>query len=104
MEKCDHTIYPVVSVLFLYDSAHKALLFEKFIFELKATYSFKITCILVRPVIFLTKSGGVIGKIYCLISLAPICTSLILVSVSMKMTSISSRVRYNSMRVGELLI
>ena len=51
----------------LYDPATKYWLFEKFIFELEASYSFKITCILVRQVICLTKSGGVIRKIYCLI-------------------------------------
>ena len=40
---------------FLYDPACKAWLFEKFIFELEASYSFKIICILVRQVIFLKK-------------------------------------------------
>ena len=38
---------------FLYGPACKAWLFEKFIFELEASYSFKITCILVRQVILL---------------------------------------------------
>ena len=33
---------------FLYNPACKAWLFENFIFELEASYSFKITCILVR--------------------------------------------------------
>ena len=41
---------------FLYHPACKAWLFEKFIFELEASYSFKITCILVRQVIPLKKS------------------------------------------------
>ena len=40
---------------FLYDLAHKAWLFEKFIFELEASYSFKIICILARLVIHLRK-------------------------------------------------
>ena len=40
---------------FLYDPACKAWLFEKFIFELEVSYSFKITCILVRQVILLRK-------------------------------------------------
>ena len=40
---------------FLYDPACKAWLFEKFIFELEASYSFKITCILVRQIILLRK-------------------------------------------------
>ena len=92
---------------FLYDPANTAWLFEKFIFELKAFYSFKITCILVRQVISLKKNGGVISKIYCLILWSPICTSLILVLASLKMAGTSATVAYNSMRVdtpGELLI
>ena len=92
---------------FLYDPANKAWLFEKFIFELEASYSFKITCILVRQVISLKKIGGVISKIYCLILWSPICTSLILVLASLKMAGTSATVAYNSMRVdtpGELLI
>ena len=83
---------------FLYDPANKAWLFEKFIFELEASYSFKITCILVRQVISLKKIGGVISKIYCLILWSPICTPLILVSASVKMVSTSATVTYNSMR------
>ena len=62
-----------------------AWIFEKFIFELEAFYSFKITCIVVRQVISLKKDGGVISKIYCLILWSPICTSSILVSGSVKM-------------------
>ena len=78
-----------------------------FIFELEACYSFEIICILVRMVISLKKNGGVISKIYCLVSWSPICTHLILVSALMKMASTSSTVIYNSMRVdtpGKLLI
>ena len=85
----------------------KSWLFEKFIFELEASYSFKITCILVRQVISLKKIGGVISKIYCLVSWSPICTPLILLSALMKMVSISTTVIYNSMKVDtpdELLI
>ena len=99
MENCDHTICPVLSILFLHDPACKAWLFEKFIFELEASYSFKITCILVRQVISLKKIGGVISKIYCLVSWSPICTPLILLSALMKMASTSTTVIYNSMRV-----
>ena len=84
---------------FLYDPVCKAWLFEKFIFELEASYSFKITCILVRQVISLKKIGGVISKIYCLVSWSPICTPLILLSALMKMASTSTTVIYNSMRV-----
>ena len=92
---------------FLYDQACKAWLFEKLVFELEASYSFKITCILVRQVISLKKIGGVISKIYCLILWSPICTPLILVSASVKVAGTSATVTYNSMRVdtpGELLI
>ena len=84
---------------FLYDPACKAWLFEKLVFELEASYSFKITCILVRQVISLKKIGGVISKIYCLVSWSPICTPLILLSALMKMASTSTTVIYNSMRV-----
>ena len=84
---------------FLYDPACKASLFEKLIFELEASYSFKITCILVMQLISLKKIGAVIIKIYCLVSWSPICTPLILLSVSMKMASTSTTVIYNSMRV-----
>ena len=38
---------------FLYDPANTAWIFEKFFFELEAFYSFKITCILVRHLIYL---------------------------------------------------
>ena len=92
---------------FLYDPANKAWLFEKFIFELQAFYSFKITCILIRQVISLKKNGGFISKIYCLILWCRICTLLIFVSASVKMASTSATVAYNSMRVytpGELFI
>ena len=91
---------------FLFDPVNKAWLFEKFIFELEAFYSFKITCILVRQLISLQKNGGVISKIYSLILWFPICTPLILASASVKMAGTSATVTYNSMRVctpGKLL-
>ena len=52
---------------FLYDPANMAWLFEKFIFEPEAFYSFKITCILVRQVISLKKNGGVYGLLLVLL-------------------------------------
>ena len=85
MENCDHIICS-----FLYGPKNKDLFFEKLIFELEASWSFKITCILVRQLIFLKKIRGVIKKIYCLITWSPICTPLILVSASVKMTRIES--------------
>ena len=84
---------------FLHDPACKAWLFEKFIFGLEASYSFKITCIPVRQVISPKKIGGVISKIYCLVSWCPVCTPLILLSALMKIASTSTTVIYNSMRV-----
>ena len=98
MENCEHTICHVLSVFLLYYPACKVWLFEKFIFALEASYSFKITCILVRQEISL-KKNGVISKIYGLVSWFPICTPLILLSALMKMASISTTVIYNSMRV-----
>ena len=47
MENCDHTICHLLSI-FLYDSTYEDLLFKKFIVEVEASDSFKITCILVR--------------------------------------------------------
>ena len=85
----------------------KSWLFEKLIFELEVSYSFKITCILVRQVISLKKIGGVISKIYCLVSWSPIYTPLILLSALMKTESTLTTVIYNSMSVetpGKLLI
>ena len=105
-ENCDHTICPFLSILFYITQPNKAWLFEKFIFELEASYSFKTTCILVRQVITLKKSGGAISKI-CLISRSPICTLLILISASVKMAGTSATEVYNCMKVdttGELLI
>ena len=91
---------------FLYDSANKAWLFENFIFDLEAFYSFKFTGILVKQIISLKKNGGAISKTCCLILWSPICTPLIFVPASVKMAGTSATVTYNSMRVctsGELL-
>ena len=98
---------PCFTNSFLYDLACKAWLFEKLIFELEASYSFKIACILVRQVISLKNIGDVISKIYCLFSWTPICIPLILLSALMRMASTSTTVIYNSMRVetsGKLLM
>ena len=61
---------------FSYDPANKAWLFEDFICELEASYSFKISCILKRQVTFLKKNSSLISKIYNSISWSPICTPL----------------------------
>ena len=78
-------ICKAMEISFLYDPGNTAWLFENFIFELEAFYSFKITGILVRQLISLKRNGSVIGKVYCLISWSPICTPLTLVSASVKM-------------------
>ena len=54
MENCNHVTCPVLSILF-YIPQPIRLFFEKFIFDLEASYSFKITCILVRQVISFIK-------------------------------------------------
>ena len=58
---------------FLHEVANKAWVFEKFIFELEVSYSFKITCILLRQLISLEKNDVAISKMYCLISWSPLC-------------------------------
>ena len=85
------TICPVLSI-FLYDLLNKTWFFENFIFEIESSYSFKITCILVRQLIPLKKNNSVFGKIYFLISLSHICTPLILASASVKMAGTSATV------------
>ena len=47
-KNCYHTICLILSILFYMTQPIR--LFQKFIFELEAFYSFKITCILVRQV------------------------------------------------------
>ena len=65
-------------------------------FELEASYSFKITCILTKQVISFKKNGSVIRKIY-LISWFPVFTLLIFASASVKMAGTSAAVIYSSM-------
>ena len=64
-ENCNHAICLILSILFLYSFLIYFLiffcffvwLFEKFNFKLEASYSFKITCILVKQVIYLKKNA-----------------------------------------------
>ena len=101
MDNFDHAICPGLSVLFLYDPAYRAWLFEKFIFELKAySYSFKITCILLRQVISPKKMVMSSAKFTNLISWSPICTPFILLSASMKLASTSAAIIYNTHESG----
>ena len=97
MDNFDHAICPGLSVLFLYAPAYRAWLFEKFIFELKAySYSFKITCILLRQVISPEKMVMSSAKFTNLISWSPICTPFIPLLPSMKLTSTSAAIKCNT--------
>ena len=88
MGNFDLAICPALSVLFLYAPAYRAWLFEKFIFELSAfSYSFEITCIPLRQVIYPKKMVMLSAKFTNFISWSPICTPLILLSASMKLAS-----------------
>ena len=69
---------------FYYGSAHKLWLFEKFIFELEASYIFKNTCILLKMLICLKENGGVINKTFF--------TPLILESILMEKGNMSATV------------
>ena len=74
---------------------------KRFIFELKAfSYSFKITCILLRQVISPKKMVMSSAKFTNLISWSPICTPLILLSASMKLASTSAALIYNTDESG----
>ena len=75
----------------------EAWLFEKFIFELDASsYSFKITCILLRQVISLKKMVVSWAKFTILISCSPICILLILLLAWIKLASSSAAIIYKS--------
>ena len=90
---CNHIICPGLSILFSYAPAHKAWIFEKFVFELEAfSCDFKIDCILVCQLISLNKKMVVSsGKLKIFKSWSHICTPLILVSASIKLQVLYSR-------------
>ena len=72
-------------------------LFEKFIFELESSsYSFKITCILLRQVICPKKMVMSPAKFTNLISWSPICTLFILLLPSMKLASTLAAIKCNT--------
>ena len=89
----DHFICRIWSILFLYTPDHQPWLFEKLIFELNASsYNFKITCILLRQVIYLNKMVLSSVKSTILISWSlPASVPLILLLELMKLahTSVS---------------
>ena len=80
MENYDHSIRPGLLILFLYAPVQDHT-FEEFIFELDASsYSFKITCIMLRQVISLKNMLVSSTKFTILISWFPICIPLILIN------------------------
>ena len=101
MDNSDFAICPGLSVLFLYASAYSASFFEKLIFELEASsYSFKITCILLRQVISPTKMVMYSAKFTNLISWFPICTHLMLLLASVKLAITSAAIICNTNESG----
>ena len=95
MGSFDLAICPGLSVLFLYVTAYQAWLFEKFIFELESSsYSFKITCILLKKAISPKKIAMSSAKFTNFISWSPIFTPFILLSASMKLASTSAAIIY----------
>ena len=101
MGNFDLVMCPGLSVLFLYAPAYRAWLFEKFIFELNAfSYSFKITYIALRQVIYPKKMVMPSAKFTNFISWSPICTPLILLSATMKLASTSAALNYNTDESG----
>ena len=108
---CDYSSCPSWSILFLYPLAHEGLAFWKnclsarlslsqFIFAF--SYSFKITCILLRQVISLKKKVALSAKFTILISWPPICIPLIHLSALMKLASTSAAILYNKMESSPL--
>ena len=101
MGSFDLAICPNLSVLLLYVTAYKAWLFGKFIFELESSsYSFKITCILLKQVISPKNIVMSSAKFTNLISWSPVCNPFILLSASMKLASTSAVTIYNTNESG----
>ena len=86
-----------VSSKYFNGNCAEAWLFEKFIFDLDASsYSFKITCTLLRQVIYLKKIVVLLAKFTILISRSPICIPLILLLALMKLEITSAAMIYKS--------
>ena len=79
------------------ENCAEAWLFEKVIFQLDASsYSFKITCILLRQVISLKKIVKSSAKFTILIWWSPICIPLTLLLALMKLASTSAAIMHKS--------
>ena len=102
MYSCDHIIFPGLSILFLYAPAHKAWIFEKFVFELEAfSWDFKTGCILFWQLMSLNKKTVMSsGKSHIFISWSSTCTFTILVSASKKIAIIIVALIYNNIESG----
>ena len=87
MENCDYVIFLGLSVLFLYAPPYE-------------TWLFKITCILSRQVISLKKMVVSSTKVTNLSLWSPVCIPLALLSLWMKLASISAAILYNSIQNG----
>ena len=96
---CDYSSCPGWWILFLYRPPHKGLAFWKNYLwaSLSFSYSLKTTCIWLRQVI--SFKNVVVFSVKCtiLISWPPICSTLILLSVLMRLVSTSAAILYNSL-------
>ena len=93
MYSCDNIICPGLLILCLYAPAHKAWIFEKFVFELEAfSGAFKIDSVLLWQLMSFNKKMVVSsGKFHIFISWSSICSFIILISASMKIGLTFSR-------------
>ena len=98
-ENCDYSSCPGWWILILYALPYKGLAFWKNYLWTSSSfsYSLKITCILLRQVIFLKKMMVLSVKFTILISWSPICIPLILLSALMRLASTSAAVLYNNL-------
>ena len=96
---CNYSSWPGWWILFLYALPHKGLAFWKNYLwtNLSFSYSLKITCILLRKVIYLKKMLVLSVKFTILISWPPISIPLILLSALMRLASTSTAVLYNNL-------
>ena len=96
---CDYSSWPGWWILFLNALCHKDLAFWKnYVWtSLSFSYSLKITCILLRQVIFLKKMVVLSVKFTILISRSPICIPLILLSALMRLAGTSAAVLHHNL-------
>ena len=101
IESCEHTICLDLTILFLYATAHKAWIFEKFIFEAFSN-DIKINCILVWQLMSIKKImvSSETFKFFFFFSWSLICNPLILMLTSRKIAStLQSHLHTTTLRV-----